>query len=354
MKNKPVVEAELDIPSIVPMDPMFSDNPVFSFNPHGDSNIDVEDPEDLTPGAEDDADPTPAPVPVPDEDKDEGESIEDGEVEPTENPLALVASFLKEEQLVDEVPENLDPDTFKEMWQKSIDKAIEEELSDLPDETKELIEYVRRGGKQSEFLSVASKTVDYEQMDLTEERNQKLVVQEYLKSMGYDDDEIDDQINLLIDSDRLEARAEKYVGKLIEKQAKAKQELFEQQKQEQLNRAKAYEEYVTNLRSTIEEATDIAGMDISKEDKVKFRDYMTKPVTKGGPSQYVLDMKQASTKDLIALAYFKYKNFDFKDIKKKVESTKVSVTREKLTQSATKQNKTKQLDLSGLRLIHGK
>jgi hypothetical protein len=56
------------------------------------------------------------------------------------------------------------------------------------DRIAQLDAYVKNGGKFEDFYNGMSQTIEYDNMDMEDESNQKMAVRDYLKLSGYSDE----------------------------------------------------------------------------------------------------------------------------------------------------------------------
>lgn len=266
----------------------------------------------------------------------ETETGKDNEKDSGTAPSELVQSFaeyLKESGVLDwDDEEEIDfssPKALNSLIENSIQKEIEGYKNSISPEAKDFLDYLEAGGDPSKYYSLLSQPVDYDTVNLDDEKHQKMVIQEYLKKQGWKDDEIEDELLDIEDSGRLERMSKRYLNRLKEEHQTLKQKEIEQQKQLDQQRKQEYERYLNTLEDYIEKSEDIAGLPINKKDKSKFMDYITVP-DKDGYTQYQKDIKKDLMKNSTALAYIMYKGFDFSDLEKKVKSKATSDFERKL------------------------
>ena len=169
-----------------------------------------------------------------------------------------------------------------------------------------LDEYVKNGGNFEDFYNKMSQSIEYDNLDIEDEDNQKLAVRDYLKLSGYTDEQISKKIERYEDADMLADEAEDALERLklyqkqqVEEQQAAQEEARRQQ-QEQA------QQFVTNLNDTIGNLKSIRGVAIPKEDRKLLFDYITK-VDANGLTQYQKDFNKNVVNNLIESAYFTMK-----------------------------------------------
>ena len=218
---------------------------------------------------------------------------------------------------------------------KTIQSGIEEYKASLPEELHELANFIDLGGNINDYLQAKSNVATLENIDITKEDVQEKVLRAYLKTQEYTEDEIEDAINDYTDSLMLEKEAKRALNKLTKIAEKEEAELLQRQQALEAEQKKQYEDYITNLKSTIMKSENIAGLKVSERDRKAFSDYLTKP-DRNGKTEYAKDLEKDYMNNSIALAYFKFKNFNFEDIEKKVEKKITKDIKSKMFNKTTK------------------
>jgi hypothetical protein len=187
------------------------------------------------------------------------------------------------------------------------------------DELRNLDEYVRNGGEIRNFLSDVYGTTDYDTIDVTEEKNQKVIVKEHLKTKGYTDARINRMVSRYEDAGTLEEEAEDALDMLKEYKQSKSEELLENQKNQRKGILEQQQKYVSDVQTTIDDISDIRGIPLSKQEKSKLLNYIFKPTT-DGQTQYQKDYLK-NNKNLIESAYFTMKGDTLVDkVKRKATS----------------------------------
>ena len=144
-----------------------------------------------------------------------------------------------------------------------------------------------------EYLSAYAEAEDFDSLDLDRVGNQKLVVRTYLESMGVDEDEIYEQIELLEEKDKLADRAEKYKEKLMEdrvaqmqQMAQKREAAIRQQRALESQRFNAISQVVTNALKEKE----INGIPLSTSDTSELLRYVTAPAYKLQNGQEITEL----------------------------------------------------------------
>ena len=173
------------------------------------------------------------------------------------------------------------------------------------DEVMELDEYVRNGGKLTDFINAVAE-IDYSTLDITDEDNQKRVVTAILREKGWSADKIDKKITRYEDAGALEDEAEEAIELLKGIATEKKEALLEDQKKKAAESKERQQKFYTDVVNEIKGLSDIRGIKIAKEDRSKLADYLLKPDA-NGVTQYQKDYSKGGVRNLLESAYFTMK-----------------------------------------------
>ena len=229
---------------------------------------------------------------------------EDSDEEPTETVTALFDAIAEElNWSMDE--EDKKPTNVEDLV--AYFKDVIEENS-VPvyanEEVREIDEFVRNGGKLQDYFKAIA-PVEYDNIDITKEDNQKKVLKEYLKTQGYNDTRIDRKLERYEDAGVLEEEAEEALEFLKDASSKNKERLLEEQETFARQQKEEQQKYIDSVVKEINSITEIRGIKIPKEDKARLAEYMFKPDS-SGQTQYVKDFVK-DPKNVIGAAYFTMK-----------------------------------------------
>jgi hypothetical protein len=267
--------------------------------------------------------------------EDDDDSSKGGETASVVSPKSTLA-FLKERGLVDyeleEGQELSDDDAdnlLEDSWEKSVEAEVEATIKDLPDELKQLIKFASKGGDVGELLG---KMVQHatsginKNSDISNEDVQVLAVTMDLRSQGYDQEYIDDQIEFLKEKDKLEGIAKKSFDKIVAEQETETAGEVQRQKEAVEFRKKQAREYKTNITTHINSLDEMGGLPISKQDKTILPTYISEPTVELQDGRFVSEMqadlfKVMADKDkIVLLAKLLKTDFDFSAIERKKQS----------------------------------
>lgn len=290
------------------------------------------------------------------ESTDETDTSEE-EVEEVEYSYKALATYLAEQGVIDfEDSDDIEdsPEILEEAIMTTAKNMVQEYKESIPIEGKLFLDYLEKGGDPAKYIQTLEQPIDFDNFDLEDEGNQKRVIKEFLANQGYNSEEIDEEIKDYEDALILSKKAKTAANKLKGVYSKQKEALIAQQELELKERQKQVEEYIGNIKSTIENSNDFAGLSVSKSDKKKFEQYLLGR-DKEGLTQYERDLQKDPIKTQLELAYLKFKNYDFSKIKNqaKTEETKriknLIKTKETTVKGKSKRVESNKPDLSGFR-----
>lgn len=241
---------------------------------------------------------------------------------------------LKEKEFLD-LPEDFE---FKGT-EESLKEALEVSKTRIAEKTREEIvagfqDFVY---KNLEQIQNTYNTVDFEQVDLSDEATQKEVVKYYLKkTTKFKDEQIEKKVNQLEQFAELEDEAKSALEelKVLDKEEKA--QLAKQAAEYEAAQAKARQDADKLFRKTLKETDEVSGIKINK-DKVFSSLYNTIKLEDGTvTTSFNKNLQEvlSDPKKTIFLAHLLENNFELN----KIEDTKVNtkaakVLKEKLRQA---------------------
>lgn len=224
----------------------------------------------------------------------QGRQIPEIEEEEIEEELNFFTAFAEEGIIELEegeaVPEEADLAWFaekaKSKLQKDLDAAIEDYKSTMPEEVKYLLDNHDSGVSIKDLLN-AEKTI-FDVASITEdalsssEITQKKVISEYLKLSGEDAESIAETILDYEDSGLLEKMAKRSHTKLLDHTTKTQQALIQNKKQEEVNKRAAYQDWLGELKETINKKEEIfPGIPLTEKQRADLYKGITQVDNKG-------------------------------------------------------------------------
>lgn len=211
------------------------------------------------------------------------------------------------EQLGWDVDEDEKPKSIEDLI-GYIEDVVEENSKPqyADDRIAQLDEYVKNGGNFEDFYNRMSQSIEYDNLDIEDEDNQKLAVRDYLRLSGYNDEQISKKIERYEDADMLADEAEDALERLKLYQKQQVEQQQQMQEQMRIQQQEQAQQFVTSLNDTIGNLKSIRGVAIPKEDRKLLFDYITK-VDANGLTQYQKDFNKNMVNNLIESAYFTMK-----------------------------------------------
>ena len=205
------------------------------------------------------------------------------------------------------------------------------------EEVGKIDEFVRNGGKIEDYYkAVSTGTVDVDNIDLTKESNQRLVIEENLRRLGYNEERIQRSVDRYEDKGVLEEESEEALELLKEYKEKNKEKLLEDTKKETVQLQQQQQKFISNVEETIDKLTDIAGYPLTSREKKELKDYIFKP-NKDGRTSYQVEYSANQEKNLIESAFFtKNKDVILEKAKKQASTDTLKDMQRKLKTSRGK------------------
>lgn len=208
-----------------------------------------------------------------------------------------------------------------EVGKRFAEQAVNDIFGEF-EEVKEFYNFLKEGGDPQEYLSTVHPEVDYSKMEIAEdnEDTQERIVREHLKLQKFSNEEIDQTIKELKQSDLLLSQSTRSLRLLQEHQKEGKNELkarLAAQKEQQEKEAKAFWDDVS---TKVTKSSDLSGIPLPEAKKKDFLEYLQKPV-KDGKSQALLDAEGATLDQLLAVELLRFNKYDLSGLIKRTAST---------------------------------
>ena len=240
-------------------------------------------------------------------DDSDGEQTESEEVDPQESNQVTAFFDAFAEAMHWQVDDDNKPNTVEgiiDYMSQLVEENSKPKYSDP--RVQQLDEYIKNGGQFEDFYNGLSQEIQYDTLDMEDESNQKTVISEYLQLQGYNPEQIKKKIERYEDAEMLEDEANDAAAQLkiykqheLEQQQYMQQQAYEQQ-QAQLN------QFSQDLSNSINNLTQIRGINVPKEDRIALMNYITR-VDENGLTQYQKDFNSNMVNNLIESAYFTMK-----------------------------------------------
>lgn len=229
----------------------------------------------------------------------EEEPITEPEQEMVTNFYDAIAEKLGWEDVTDEEKPK-DVESLIDYFSKIIEEESKPEYAS--EEMEALDNFVKQGGDLSKYLTIETE-LNFDNIDLDDEANQKLVVKQLLKSKGFSDKKIEKQIERYADAGLLEDEANDALEDLKEIKEQQKQQLLAEQEKAYKQYQQRQLQFYNNVVDEIKNLKNIRGIAIPEKDKRTLIDYILKPDS-DGKTKYQKDYAKGGVKNLIESAYF--------------------------------------------------
>lgn len=253
-------------------------------------------------------------------------------------------SFLKEKGFISydlEGGEELTEELAEEILEDSYDAAIEERvgdlLKDLPQEVKDFNKFVINGGDPAQYLSslsLGNKGISYA-LDITKPENQELVIKQVLLEEGYDEEDVEIQLDLLKDTGKLETFATKRFDKWKTEDSKKRDALVKNQELQKRQKVENMRKHKKDIQDLISTNDTVSNLKLSRKEKRELPDYITNLVESGDNkkmTQFQVDIYKVlqDKEKTVALAKILKSDFDFTDLANAIKTEVTNDTRKNL------------------------
>lgn len=196
-----------------------------------------------------------------------------------DSSLKVFASWLGDKGLVDYDEETFEDseDGLKKLMSSTVEKEIQNYKNSLPEDLHKLVEFVEAGGDPKQFMDLYYNQGSWADFKLEDEADSKVVLKEYLKAQGEDEEEINETLDTYEVSGILEKKAKAALSKLQNAEKGYQEQLVEVQKkydaEQKILAKKQYEDFKAELYAKEE----IQGFKLTSKAKDKLWDYIMKP-----------------------------------------------------------------------------
>lgn len=169
--------------------------------------------------------------------------------------LKVFASWLGEQGLVDYNEESFEDseDGLKTLVGATIEREVQNYKNSLPEDVHKLVEFVEAGGNPKDFMEAYYNNKSWGEYEVDSDAAQKVVLREYLRAQGEEDEDIEETLDTYEVSGILEKKAKVALNKLQAYEKSYQEQLIEAQKkydaEQRVLAKKQYEEFKSNLYS---------------------------------------------------------------------------------------------------------
>lgn len=169
--------------------------------------------------------------------------------------LKVFASWLGEQGLVDYNEESFEDseDGLKTLVGATIEREVQNYKNSLPEDVHKLVEFVEAGGNPKDFMEAYYNNKSWGEYEVDSDAAQKVVLREYLRAQGEEDEDIEETLDTYEVSGILEKKAKVALNKLQAYEKSYQEQLIEAQKkydaEQKVLAKKQYEDFKSNLYS---------------------------------------------------------------------------------------------------------
>jgi len=214
------------------------------------------------------------------EEVEESSSVESKESNTQEDSsLKVFASWLGDKGLVDYDEETFEDseDGLKKLMSSTVEKEVEKYKQSLPEDVHKLVEFVEAGGNPKDFMSVYYNESSWSDFKLEDDKDHKIVLKEYLKAQGEDEEEITETIDTYEVSGILEKKAKAALIKLQNAEKGYQEQLVEVQKKYNLEQKELAKKQYDDFKSKLFAKEEIQGFKLTPKMKENLWDFIMKP-----------------------------------------------------------------------------
>ena len=231
---------------------------------------------------EDEELPTPTKAKSPEEvSQEEPDSTDGNQFSALANDLFKLGVFTKDEGEEDDVVIST-PEEFLERFQtekkKGASEIVENFIGQFGEDYQKAFEAIFvKGADPKEYFSTYNNVVNFAEMDLSSTDNQIKVVRQTLTDQGFDEEDIDTEVERLQNYGDLENVATKYHKVLVKKEAQKLQKIEEQAAVQLQQKQAIRNQYINNVQNILQEKLKIKefdGIPLSPKTASELQDFL--------------------------------------------------------------------------------
>ena len=226
--------------------------------------------------------PTPPKAKAPEDDSQEEPDSPDGnQFSALANDLFKLGVFTKDEDEDDDVAIST-PEEFLERFQtekkKGASEIVENFIGQFGEDYQKAFEAIFvKGADPKEYFSTYNNVVSFAEMDLSSTDNQIKVVRQTLTDQGFDEEDIDTEVERLQNYGDLENVATKYHKVLVKKEAQKLQKIEEQAAIQLQQKQAIRNQYINNVQNILQEklkTKEFDGIPLSPKTASELQDFL--------------------------------------------------------------------------------
>ena len=197
------------------------------------------------------------------------------------NDLFKLGVFTKDEEEEDDVVIST-PEEFLERFQtekkKGASEIVENFIGQFGEDYQKAFEAIFvKGADPKEYFSTYNNVVNFAEMDLSSTDNQIKVVRQTLTDQGFDEEDIDTEVERLQNYGDLENVATKYHKVLVKKEAQKLQKIEEQAAVQLQQKQAIRNQYINNVQNILQEklkTKEFDGIPLSPKTASELQDFL--------------------------------------------------------------------------------
>ena len=196
-----------------------------------------------------------------------------------DSSLKVFASWLGDKGLVDYDEETFEDseDGLKKLMSSTVEKEVEKYKQSLPEDVHKLVEFVEAGGDPKQFMDLYYNQSSWADFKLEDEADAKVVLKEYLKAQGEDEEEINETLDTYEVSGILEKKAKAALTKLQNAEKTYQEQLVEVQKKYDADQKVLAKKQYEDFKAELYAKEEIQGFKLTPKTKDKLWDFIMKP-----------------------------------------------------------------------------
>ena len=231
---------------------------------------------------EDEELPTPTKAKSPEEvSQEEPDSPDGNQFSALANDLFKLGVFTKDEEEEDDVAIST-PEEFLERFQtekkKGASEIVENFIGQFGEDYQKAFEAIFvKGADPKEYFSTYNNVVSFAEMDLSSTDNQIKVVRQTLTDQGFDEEDIDTEVERLQNYGDLENVSTKYHKVLVKKEAQKLQKIEEQAAVQLQQKQAIRNQYINNVQNILQEklkTKEFDGIPLSPKTASELQDFL--------------------------------------------------------------------------------
>ena len=231
---------------------------------------------------EDEELPTPTKAKSPEEvSQEEPDSPDGNQFSALANDLFKLGVFTKDEEEEDDVAIST-PEEFLERFQtekkKGASEIVENFIGQFGEDYQKAFEAIFvKGADPKEYFSTYNNVVSFAEMDLSSTDNQIKVVRQTLIDQGFDEEDVDTEVERLQNYGDLENVATKYHKVLVKKEAQKLQKIEEQAAIQLQQKQAVRNQYINNVQNILQEklkTKEFDGIPLSPKTASELQDFL--------------------------------------------------------------------------------